>query len=86
MGITLPRNTTVLGTDLGAVFLVDLASFHGFVATVTAIVCTAFNIVFVVAIAVALVLRKFTSWLTQVFGVDAFALQNKYMQWFGLAQ
>ena len=66
----------MLGTNLGAVLLVDLASFHGFVATVTAIVSTAFFVVVVVAIAVALVLRKFTSRLSQVVGVDALALQN----------
>ena len=50
----------MLGTDLGAVFLVDLASFHGFVATVTAIVTTAFIVVLVVANAITFEFVEFT--------------------------
>ena len=68
----------MLGTDLGAVFLVDLASFDGFVATVTAIVSTAFIVVTIVAIAISYVLDRSTGVLgrlAKIFGVDAFALQ-----------
>ena len=63
-------------TNLLAVFLLNFSSFYSFVATVAAIICAAFIVVFVVAIAVAFVLRKFTRWTSKVIGVDACALQN----------
>ena len=67
-----------LTTDLVAVILLHYASFHGFGATVTAIVRTAFVVVIVVAVTIALVINCSAGGgrLAEVVRVDTLALQK----------
>ena len=68
----------VIAANLLAVFSVKFSSLDGFVATVTAIVGTAFVVVVVIANTISLVVRKsagLLGWLAKVLGVDALALK-----------
>ena len=72
-----------LTTDLVAVILLHYASFHGFGATVTAIVRTAFVVVIVIAVTIALVINRSAGGgrLAEVVRVDTLALHNNNISW-----
>ena len=61
--------------DLFAEIRLDFAPLHAFGAAVSTIVVAGFDVVFVVAVAVSLVLSYSASVLTKVIRVDAFALE-----------
>ena len=66
-------------TNLFAVFLFHFAAFHGFVATVAAIVLTAFIVVVIITVAIPFILDRtaFSGRLSKVVGIDALALTRE---------